>query len=176
MLTGCCIQEIRGKWQRNGREDGRASWPGRPPFLLRTDIIGSPGDSWSVRATAWRVLSGRCRPRSSKPVGRVERRCSVGSTPITRRHPPTRSGYQYPLWSRRDFRSEPACRTHTLNGGLPAYTSARTTARFASNSSGVINSSSSSSLSFRRRSFGLGSPAWGAAVDAWGAAVGAWVT
>jgi len=40
----------------------------------------------------------------------------------------------------------------------------------------VINSSSSSSLSFHRRSFGLGSPAWGAAVDAWGAAVGAWVT
>ena len=32
------------------------------------------------------ALHGWCWPRSSKPVERVERRCSVGSTPIACRH------------------------------------------------------------------------------------------
>jgi hypothetical protein len=32
-LIGNCFFPIR---RRNGREDGRASWPGRPPFLLPT--------------------------------------------------------------------------------------------------------------------------------------------
>ena len=34
----------------------------------------------------WQALHGWCRPRSSKPMGRVERLCSVGSTPIVCRH------------------------------------------------------------------------------------------